>query len=100
MTQSGTGDWKKHMLFRCHVNYGLYLPHICVHCAPTSPKELWETQKDVMMEDYIHRHGISALAAQQWALQAIDAILQESGMLCSGLVLPDIDGTKHRGGCI
>ena len=47
-----------------------------------------------MMEDYLHMHGISALAAQQRALQAIDAILQESGMSCSGLGLPDIDGAQ------
>ena len=59
--------------------------HVCVHYALSSSKELWETHNDTIMEDYIHRHIISALAAEQRELKAIDAILQESSMSCSGL---------------
>jgi primosomal protein N' len=47
-----------------------------------------------MIEDYLHRHGITARAAEQSALLHIEATLKENGMSCSQLGLPDIDNTR------
>ena len=63
---------------------------ICVYCAPTNPRELWDSHKEAMLEDVVHAHpGISVEEAEQVALRHVQSIL-EPDMSCAELGLPEV----------
>ena len=61
---------------------------ICCHCEPTGPLSLWISHKQAMTEDFIHQ-GISSADAERMALFEISVILEECGLTCEGIGLPN-----------
>ena len=62
---------------------------ICIYCNPTDPNELWVDFKEAMCEDFIYQ-GDRVDVAEQKALQDIESTLQQFGMSCKSIKLPDI----------
>ena len=63
---------------------------ICIHCNPIDSNGLWQEHKEAMCEDFIHQ-GDRIDVAEQKALQDIESTLQQFGMSCDSLNLPDIE---------
>ncbi|XP_065662697.1 uncharacterized protein LOC100205305 [Hydra vulgaris] len=59
-------------------------------CQPDDPLHLWNTFKDYMVEDYIHRL-MPILLAEQVALCQIESIINQSGKTLADYNLPTLD---------
>ena len=63
---------------------------ILTFCEPDDPLYLWNTFKDFMIEDYIHR-SMPVILAEQAALCQIECITNQSGKTLADHNLPTLD---------
>ena len=62
---------------------------ILTHCEPHDPRNLWETFKHILIEDYLHQN-MPVITAEQSALSYINNIIKQSGRCLSDFNLPEV----------
>jgi hypothetical protein len=64
--------------------------YICCFCKPASPRELWNKFSTDMALDYAREHD--DIAAKNFALHDIEAVLKQHGLSCLSIGLPEPTG--------
>ena len=67
---------------------------LCIYSNPVNVFRIWNTHKDSMMEDYVHR-GLNAEQAENMALHSINAVLIENGTNCQTIGLSEPVGMQQ-----